>query len=122
MRQRIAGPAWYHGGSDESSARPGTWHRRHREEGIKRLPGLATKAAPAAERCAAGPQRRSKWPFEAPRRLAERLVPPMLDRGWGRVVNVTGAIVAKSFNAAGPAKAALESWCRRGPTRPEGSR
>ena len=50
--------------------------------------------------------------FEAPRRLAERLVPPMLDRGWGRVVNVTGAIVARSFNAAGPAKAALESWSR----------
>ena len=50
--------------------------------------------------------------FEAPRRLTERLVPPMLDRGWGRVVNVTGAIVAKSFNAAGPAKAALESWSK----------
>lgn len=50
--------------------------------------------------------------FEAPRRLAERLVPSMLDRGWGRVVNVTGAIVAKRFNAAGPAKAALESWSR----------
>ncbi len=50
--------------------------------------------------------------FEAPRRLAERLVPSMLDRGWGRVVNVTGAIVAKSFNAAGAAKAALESWSK----------
>ena len=50
--------------------------------------------------------------FEAPRRLAERLVPPMLDRGWGRVVNVTGAIVAKRFNAAGSAKAALESWSK----------
>ncbi len=50
--------------------------------------------------------------FEAPRRLAERLVPPMLDNGWGRVVNVTGAIVAKRFNAAGPAKAALESWSK----------
>lgn len=50
--------------------------------------------------------------FEAPRRLAERLVPPMLGRGCGRVVNVTGAIVAKSFNAAGSAKAALESWSK----------
>jgi len=50
--------------------------------------------------------------FETPRRLAERLVPSMLDRGWGRVVNVTGAIVAKRFNAAGPAKAALESWSK----------
>ena len=50
--------------------------------------------------------------FEAPRRLAERLVPPMLDRDWGRVVNVTGAIVAKRFNAAGAARAALESWSK----------
>ncbi len=50
--------------------------------------------------------------FEAPRRLAERLVPPMLDRGWGRVVNVTGAVAAKSFNAAASAKAALESWSK----------
>ncbi len=50
--------------------------------------------------------------FEAPRRLAELLLPPMLERGWGRVVNVTGAIVAKRFNAAGAAKAALESWSR----------
>ncbi len=50
--------------------------------------------------------------FEAPRRLAERLLPPMLDGGWGRVVNVTGAIVAKRFNAAGSAKAALESWSK----------
>lgn len=50
--------------------------------------------------------------FEGPRRLAKWLVPAMLDRGWGRVVNVTGAIVAKRFNAAGAAKAALESWSK----------
>ena len=32
--------------------------------------------------------------------------------GGGRVINVTGAIVAKAINAAGPAKAALESWSK----------
>ena len=31
---------------------------------------------------------------------------------WGRVINVTGAIVAKAMNAASPAKAALESWSK----------
>ena len=50
--------------------------------------------------------------FLAARRLTEALAPPMLDRGWGRVVNVSGALIAKAFNAAAPAKAALESWSR----------
>jgi 3-oxoacyl-[acyl-carrier protein] reductase len=50
--------------------------------------------------------------FEAARRLGELLIPPMAERGWGRVINVTGAIVAKAMNAAGPAKAALESWSK----------
>ena len=50
--------------------------------------------------------------FYAARRLGELLVPAMAERGWGRVINVTGAIVAKALNAAGPAKAALESWSK----------
>lgn len=50
--------------------------------------------------------------FVAARQLGERLIPGMAARGWGRVVNVTGAIIAKSINAAGPAKAALESWSK----------
>ncbi len=50
--------------------------------------------------------------FIAARRLGERLIPAMVDRSWGRVVNLTGAIVAKAMNAAGPAKAALESWSK----------
>ena len=33
----------------------------------------------------------------------------MAERGWGRVINVTGAIVGKAVNEAAPAKAALES-------------
>ena len=50
--------------------------------------------------------------FEASRRLGELLIPAMAGRGWGRVVSVTGAILARALNAAGPAKAALESWSK----------
>jgi 3-oxoacyl-[acyl-carrier protein] reductase len=50
--------------------------------------------------------------FLSARRLADMLVPAMVERGWGRVVNVSGAIVSKSMNAAAPAKAALESWSK----------
>ncbi len=50
--------------------------------------------------------------FTAARQLGEHLIPAMAERGWGRVINVTGAIVAKAMNAAGPAKAALESWSK----------
>lgn len=39
-------------------------------------------------------------------------LPAMLENRWGRVVNVSGAIVAKSMNAATAAKAALESWSK----------
>ncbi|MBL8347807.1 MAG: SDR family oxidoreductase [Rubrivivax sp.] len=50
--------------------------------------------------------------FLSARRLAERLLPGMAERRWGRVVNVSGAVVAKSVNGATPAKAALESWSK----------
>ena len=50
--------------------------------------------------------------FGSARRLTERLVPGMRERRWGRIVNLTGAIVAKVPNAASPAKAALESWSK----------
>ena len=50
--------------------------------------------------------------FYAPRRLGELLVPAMAERGWGRVVNITGAIVGKAMNADASAKAALESWSK----------
>lgn len=50
--------------------------------------------------------------FISVRRLSDALLTGMAERGWGRVINVTGAIVAKSVNAAGPAKAALESWAK----------
>ena len=50
--------------------------------------------------------------FRSVRRLGELLMPPMAARGWGRVITLTGAVVAKAFNAATPAKAAVESWSK----------
>ncbi len=50
--------------------------------------------------------------FASARRLTNSLVPPMRDAKWGRIVNLTGALVAASANASSPAKAALNSWSR----------
>jgi len=50
--------------------------------------------------------------FVSARCLAEAVVPGMQARRWGRIINLTGAIVAKAPNAASPAKAALESWSK----------
>ncbi|MDF1792143.1 MAG: SDR family oxidoreductase [Thalassobaculaceae bacterium] len=53
-----------------------------------------------------------KLNFEAARRLSAAVVPGMKERRWGRIINVTGAMVGSSMNAAMPAKAALQSWSR----------
>ena len=50
--------------------------------------------------------------FVSPRQLGDRLAPMMAKHGWGRIVNVTGAIIGKGLNASAPAKAALESWAK----------
>ena len=50
--------------------------------------------------------------FVAARQLGDGLAPMMAKRGWGRIVNVSGAIIGKGFNASAPAKAALESWAK----------
>ncbi len=50
--------------------------------------------------------------FRSARKLTEALLPGMKAAQWGRIINVTGAIVAKALNAASPAKAALESWSK----------
>ncbi|HQS10381.1 MAG TPA: SDR family NAD(P)-dependent oxidoreductase, partial [Xanthobacteraceae bacterium] len=50
--------------------------------------------------------------FDAARRLTEAFAPGMKAAGWGRVVNISGAVISKVMNAAIPAKAALESWSK----------
>lgn len=50
--------------------------------------------------------------FSASRKLTQALLPGMRERGWGRVVNISGAIVYWNVNAATPAKAALTSWSK----------
>lgn len=50
--------------------------------------------------------------FAAARRLTDAVLPPMRSAGWGRIINLTGAMVAPTPNAAAPAKAALNSWSR----------
>jgi 3-oxoacyl-[acyl-carrier protein] reductase len=50
--------------------------------------------------------------FLAARRLAERVIPAMKAARWGRIISISGALVAPKLNAAAPAKAALASWSR----------
>lgn len=50
--------------------------------------------------------------FVAARLITAQIVPGMQERRWGRVINVTGAMVAPTPNAAAPAKAGLQSWSR----------
>jgi 3-oxoacyl-[acyl-carrier protein] reductase len=50
--------------------------------------------------------------FMAARRLAERVIPAMKAARWGRIISISGALVAPRLNAAAPAKAALASWSR----------
>ena len=50
--------------------------------------------------------------FAPARRLTRALEAGMKERGFGRIINITGAIVGKVVNGAGPAKAALLTWSR----------
>jgi 3-oxoacyl-[acyl-carrier protein] reductase len=50
--------------------------------------------------------------FIAVRRLTQALLPGMVERRWGRIVNVTGTSEPAGTNAAGPAKAAVHAWAK----------
>ncbi len=50
--------------------------------------------------------------FAAARRLTQHIVPAMKQAKWGRIINISGAMVGPKMNAAAPAKAALISWSR----------
>ena len=50
--------------------------------------------------------------FTRHRQLTERVVPGMLDAGWGRILNITGKSEPEGINGAFCAKAAMHSWAK----------
>ena len=50
--------------------------------------------------------------FMAARRLTDLVIPAIKAERWGRIISISGALVAPKLNAAAPAKAALASWSR----------
>lgn len=50
--------------------------------------------------------------FTAVRKLTQALLPGMIERRWGRILNVTGSSEPASTNAAAPAKAAVHAWAK----------
>ena len=50
--------------------------------------------------------------FTRQRQLAHRLLPQMMQRKWGRIVNITGKSEPEGLNGAFAAKAAMHSWAK----------
>jgi 3-oxoacyl-[acyl-carrier protein] reductase len=50
--------------------------------------------------------------FVRQRQLTHRLLPQMIERKWGRVVNITGKSEPEGLNGAFAAKAAMHSWAK----------
>jgi len=50
--------------------------------------------------------------FASARRVTKQLVPSMKAAGFGRIINITGALYGKSINGASASKAALVAWAR----------
>ena len=50
--------------------------------------------------------------FDRPRQLAHALLPGMIDRRWGRIINITGKSEPEHLNAAFSAKAAIHAWAK----------
>ena len=50
--------------------------------------------------------------FTRQRQLAHRLLPQMMARKWGRVVNITGKSEPEGLNGAFAAKAAMHAWAK----------
>ncbi len=50
--------------------------------------------------------------FELVRRLTSLFIPDMIERGWGRIVNVTGNNEPPGVNIASVAKAAVHNWAK----------
>jgi 3-oxoacyl-[acyl-carrier protein] reductase len=50
--------------------------------------------------------------FTRQRQLAHRLLQQMMDRKWGRIINITGKSEPEGLNGAFAAKAAMHSWAK----------
>jgi 3-oxoacyl-[acyl-carrier protein] reductase len=50
--------------------------------------------------------------FIRQRQLAHRLLPQMIARKWGRIINITGKSEPEGLNGAFAAKAAMHSWAK----------
>ena len=50
--------------------------------------------------------------FVRQRQLAHRLLPQMIGRKWGRIINITGKSEPEGLNGAFAAKAAMHSWAK----------
>ena len=50
--------------------------------------------------------------FTRQRQLAHALLPGMIERRWGRIINITGKSEPETLNAAFAAKAAMHAWAK----------
>jgi len=50
--------------------------------------------------------------FTSYRKVAHALLPQMIERGWGRIINITGKSEPEGLNAAFAAKAAVHAWAK----------
>ena len=50
--------------------------------------------------------------FRRHRELTHRLLPQMMERNWGRIINITGKSEPEGLNGAFAAKAAVHSWAK----------
>jgi len=50
--------------------------------------------------------------FRRHRELTQRLLPQMMERNWGRIINITGKSEPEGLNGAFAAKAAMHSWAK----------
>jgi 3-oxoacyl-[acyl-carrier protein] reductase len=50
--------------------------------------------------------------FHRPRQIADALIDPMIERKWGRIVNITGKSEPEHINGAFCAKAGIHSWAK----------
>ena len=50
--------------------------------------------------------------FHRPRQVADQLIDPMIERQWGRIINITGKSEPDHVNGAFCAKAGIHSWAK----------